>query len=61
MSPVKKIDWLGNFIVRPCEPPYISVSGADLRILRGGGGGGSGPEFFKGGGLGSRSVGIFIC
>ena len=34
--------------------------GADLRILRGGGGGGvSGPEFFKGGCLGSKSVGIF--
>ena len=25
-----------------------------------GGGGGSGPEFFEGGGVGSRSTGIFI-
>ena len=39
----------------------------DSNVHRGGsrnslrGGGGSGPEFFKGGGgLGSRSVGIFI-
>ena len=38
-------------------------AGADLRLLRRGGlgGGGSGPEFFKGGGgLGSKSAGIFI-
>ena len=37
----------------------IIHTGADLGIIRGGGG--SGPEFFKGGGgLRSRSAGIFI-
>ena len=33
--------------------------GGSRNSLRGGGGG-SGPESFEGGGLGSRSVGIFI-
>ena len=35
--------------------PIISIAGADLGILRGGGG--SGPEFFEGGGGGVGSRG----
>ena len=37
----------------------VHIRGGSRNSLRGGGGG-SGPEFFEGGGLGSRSVGIFI-
>ena len=40
---------------------WYSCRGGSRNSFRGGGGGGgSGPEFFRRGGLGSRSVGIFI-
>ena len=48
---------LMRFLAIPMIPTLERGAGADLGILRGGG---SGPKFFKGGGVGSRSAGIFI-